>query len=149
MKGDVLLSKAKKLFRQLSKYPYTLSSKKRSEMYWEYFKLLKRCAYSGNPEGQYDYAQQFDSISLLGVNNPLYNVNKCIYWYSKSANSGFPEAYNNLASFYEEALGVKEDLLKSYDLYKKAAELGSYLGKKNLKLFERRIKKGKIILSMT
>ncbi|WP_197091433.1 tetratricopeptide repeat protein [Sphingobacterium endophyticum] len=145
MKGEVLLSKAKKIFSQLSKYPNNLSLSKRNEMYWEYFKLLRCSAYLGNPEGQYDYAQQFDSISLLGGNNPLYNVNKCIYWYTKSATSGFSEAYNNLAGFYEEGLGVKKDLLLSYELYKKAAELGSYLGKKNSRLMEKYLKKQGLI----
>jgi len=43
------------------------------KLYWLAFDHLKKSAYSGNPEGQYDYAQQFDSISFLGVNNPLYN----------------------------------------------------------------------------
>lgn len=104
---------------------------------------IKKSAYSGNPESQYDYAQQFDSISFLGNSNPLFNPKKCIYWYTKAANGGYVEAYNNLADFYERGEGIRQDLKMSYELYKKGAELGSASAKSNLKIFEKDIKKGK------
>ncbi len=99
------------------------------KLYWLAFDHLKKSAYSGNPEGQYDYAQQFDSISFLGVNNPLYNPKKCIYWYTKSATGGYAEAYNNLADFYERGEGIRQDLKMSYE--------------SNLEIFEKDINQGK------
>ncbi|WP_197091430.1 tetratricopeptide repeat protein [Sphingobacterium endophyticum] len=149
MKGKKLLQEAQKLLVKISEYPNQLSSEEKHILYRNYSELVRRSAYSGNPEGQFRYAQTFESMSFLGVNNPLYNVKKCIFWYSKAAVAGFAEASNNLADFYERGVGVEKNLSICYSLYKKAAELGSPNGGKNLKIFERDIKKGKIILPMT
>lgn len=146
MKGSKLLQEALKLLDKIIEYPNQLTSEEKHNVYRNYFELIRRSAYSGNPEGQFRYAQTFDSMSFLGINNPLFNVKKCVYWYSKASVAGFAEASNNLADFYERGVGVEKDLNISYILYKKAAELGSSIGKKNFKLFERDIKKGKITL---
>lgn len=82
-------------------------------------------------------------MSFIALKNPLYNTKKCIYWYSKSAEGGYAESYNNLADFYERGEGGKQDLKKSYELYKKGAELGSTTTKSNLLILEKDIKKGK------
>ncbi|MGJ1507933.1 MULTISPECIES: hypothetical protein [Sphingobacterium] len=66
-----------------------------------------------------------------------------MYWYTKAANGGYAEAYNNLADFYERGEGIQQDLKMSYALYKRGAELGSIIAKANLKIFEREIKQGK------
>lgn len=143
MKGDRNLKKALEIKRMISKYPSLLSSSEKDELYWKGFDLIKKSAYTGNPKAMYEYAQQFDSISFLGMENPLFSPKKCIYWYTKSAKLLYAEAYNNLADFYERGVGVKQDLRKSYELYKRGAELGSKLAKLNLKIFDKQIKRGK------
>lgn len=147
MKGKENLRKAKEISQKINDYPPTLSVKKREELYRKYFELLRKSAYSGNPEGQYEYAQQFESMTFMSIDNPFFYPKKCIYWYMKSALGGYAEAYNNLADFYERGIGVKIDLNKAYDFYKKASKLGSSLGKKNLKIFEKDIEKGKYSLN--
>ncbi|WP_333625476.1 hypothetical protein [Sphingobacterium siyangense] len=148
MKKDKNLKIAVEIYLKIQAYPSTLNSEEKRKLYWIAFGYIRKSAYSGNAEGQYEYAQQFDSVSFLGINNPLYDPKRCIYWYTKSANGGFAEAYNNLADFYERGEGVKKDLLKSYELYKKGAELGSATAKSNLKIFEKDIKKGKYKLAL-
>ncbi len=143
MRKDKNFEIAKEINRKIQEYPSSLSSEEKHKLYWLAFDHIKKSAYSGNPESQYDYAQQFDSISFLGNRNPLFNPKKCIYWYTKAANGGYVEAYNNLADFYERGEGIRQDLKMSYELYKKGAELGSASAKSNLRIFEKDIKKGK------
>lgn len=143
MKGCKQLETAKSIGLKMNEYPSEISFDGKAELYSAYSELIRKSAYSGNREAQYCYAQLFDTISFLALNNPQYNPGKCIYWYSKSAKGGYAEAYNNLADFYERGVGVQQDLKKSYELYKKGAELGSMTAKSNLMIFEREIKKGK------
>lgn len=77
----------------INKYPSFLSSSEKHELYQKGFDLVQKSAYAGNPEAKYEYAHQFDSISFLGMKNPLYDLKKCIYWYTKSAERGYAEAY--------------------------------------------------------
>ncbi|REC59778.1 hypothetical protein DRF65_23900 [Chryseobacterium pennae] len=143
MKGKKQLETAKSIGLKITEYPSVLSYEERIELYCTYSELIRKSAYSGNKEAQYCYAQLFDTMSFMAFNNSQYNPEKCIYWYSKSAKGGYAEAYNNLADFYERGKGVPQDLKKSYELYKKGAELGSMTAKSNLMIFKRDIKKGK------
>lgn len=90
----------------------------------------------------YEYAQQFEDISYLGINNPLFNPKRRNFWYLKAAESGHSEACNNLAYVYEIGEGLKKDYVKALDFYRRSAELGSSLGKKNYKNMKRDIAKG-------
>ncbi|WON94252.1 MULTISPECIES: tetratricopeptide repeat protein [unclassified Sphingobacterium] len=146
MKGQKQLEMAKGIGYKINEYPSYISFEDKKEMYDGYSELVKKSAYTGNPEAQYCYAQLFDTMTYVALENPLCNPKKCIYWYTKSAEGGYAEAYNNLADFYERGIGVKQDLKKSYELYKKGAELGSPTAKSNLKIFEKDLKKGKYSL---
>lgn len=132
MKGDKIYAKATALFSRLIEGPSKVTEEKK-KMYYELSNLLKRAAYLGHKDAMYDYAQQFEDIGYLGMENPLYNPKKRNYWYQKACEKGHAEAYNNLASIYEVGQGVEKDYAQAIELYRKAAELGSKLGKKNYK----------------
>lgn len=146
MKGEIIYRKALEISRKIYEYPSTISFDEKKKLYEKYFSLIKKSAYAGLSEAQFDYAQQFDTMTFIAVNNPFYNPKKCIYWYTKSAEGGYAEAYNNLADFYERGVGVDRDLRKSYELYKKGAELGSDNAKESLRIFNKDIKNGKYML---
>lgn len=139
MKGEKLYLKAKLLHKKMYKYPNYIEEKEREEMYAQYFNLLKKAAYFGIPEAQYDYGQQYESMNYLNIQNPKYNPKKCIYWYTKACMQNHAEACNNLASFYETGEGCEKDLKKALDLYKKSADLGYSIGRKNYKIMLRQM----------
>ncbi|MFN0290102.1 tetratricopeptide repeat protein [Pedobacter helvus] len=118
----------------LSEYPNKLDDKIRNEVYREYLFLLRKAAYSGHLEAQYDLAQQYETMSFLAINNPMSNPKKRIYWYTKACERNHPEACNNLASLYELGEGCDKNLDLALALYKKSAELGSPNGKENYKI---------------
>jgi TPR repeat protein len=142
MKGQKIYSLAALISEKMYKYPSDLSEKERKELYYEYFSLIKRSSYLGHTQAQYEYAQQFENMSFLGVNNPMYNPKKCIFWYSKACNKGHSEACNNLAHIYELGDGCEKNFDLALRLYEKSAELGSPIGKKNYKLMLRDLAKG-------
>jgi TPR repeat protein len=142
MKGQKAYSSATLINMQLYHYSTNLTELDKKELYWKYFALIKRSAYSGYAEGQYDFAQQFENMSFLGIKNPLYNPKKCIFWYTKASEQGHPEAFNNLAHLYELGAGCQQNLDLALDLYKRAAELGSPSGKKNFRIMLKSLSPG-------
>ena len=118
------------------------SELEKKELYEKYFQLIRKSAYSGHVEGLYDFAQQYENMSFLGIENPLYNPGKCVFWYTKACDRGHAEACNNLATFYEMGKGCKLNLNFALDLYKRSADLGSPNGKKNYKIMIRDLAKG-------
>lgn len=112
------------------------------DLYDQYFSLIKRAAYLGHKDAMYEYAQQFEDISYLGMNNPLFSPKRRNFWYLKAAESGHSEACNNLAHSCEIGSGLERDYVKALDFYRRSAELGSYLGRKNYKIMKRDMAKG-------
>lgn len=110
-----------------------LSYENKLNIYNEYIYCIRKLAYIGNFEAQYDLAQHYEDSGFWGCPNPYFNNKKRFYWYLKSANNGNGEAFNNLADLFERGDGCIKDLDKSITFYKKAMELGSSLGKKNYK----------------
>ena len=49
---------------------------------------------------------------------------EALSWYERAAKQDHPVATNNLAYLYDLGLGVKQDRLKAFELYGRAAELG-------------------------
>ncbi|TKC60154.1 sel1 repeat family protein [Pedobacter hiemivivus] len=141
MKGQRIYSKAvlinSKLYEESN-----LTTKGKTDLYDQYFKLLKKAAYLGHKDAMYDYAQQFEDMSFLGVENPLFNPKKRNFWYHKAIEVDHPEAYNNLAVIYERGGGVEKNNDKALEFYKKSAGLGSVLGKKNYKIMLKDMAKG-------
>jgi TPR repeat protein len=142
MKGSKAYMMAMDIHKKMYEYPSELTSAEKEKLYEEYFLLIKKSAYYGNIEAQYDLAQQYESMSFLGLSNPRYNPRRCIFWYSKACELGHAEACNNLAAFYEMGEGCERDLEIALDLYKKSANLGSLNGKKNLKIMQKDLLKG-------
>ena len=142
MKGQKAYSLAKSIHEKFYQYPNELSETAKKELYNEYFKLVRKSAYLGHLEAQYDMAQQYESMSFLGVQNPIYNPKKRIFWYSKACSKGHSDACNNLASIYELGEGCEQNLDLALRLYEKSAKLGSINGKKNYEIMLRDMAKG-------
>jgi TPR repeat protein len=124
----------------LNLYESKFSEKEKKTKYMQYLSTLRKLAYQGNTDAQYDLAQHYDDISFWGIPNPYYNVSKKYYWYSKAASNNHAAANNNLADMYERGEGCSMDIKKALELYKRAAELGDVCGKKNYKLLLKQIK---------
>lgn len=105
-----------------------------------YISLIRKAAYKGNIEAQYDLALNYEDQNYF-VPNPMYNKKRRFYWYVKAANAGHPEACNNLANLYENGNGTKKDLKKALFFYKKSYELGCSYAKKNYKILLNEIEK--------
>lgn len=140
MKGDRIYLKAKEVHKKMYEFPDQIKEEDRKDIYNEYFNLLKRAAYLGHADAQYDFGQQYETMNYLSIENPKYNPKKCIYWYTKACVRNHAAACNNLATFYESGEGCKKDLKKALALYKKSADLGYSLGKKNYKIMKRQLR---------
>lgn len=141
MKGDKIYSKAMSIDSKLYG-DSNLTKQDKNSLYRQFFELIKKAAYLKHKDAMYEYAQQFENISFLGVESPLFSPKRRNFWYHKAIESGHPEAYNNLASIYEIGEGLQRDYNKALELYKKSAELGSNLGKKNYKTMLKDMAKG-------
>ena len=148
MKGDKNYKIAQLMNSNLYKGIYDLKGIEYEE--YEYYDLyrsyLRKAAYQGHAEGQYDLALTYEDISFLGVGSPDYSPKKAFYWYTKACQNDIGDACNNLAMMYEKGLACEQDINKALLLYKKAASLGSDNGKNNLRIFLRQIKEGKYSL---
>ena len=141
MRGDKIYGKASELLTTMIKESSKVTEEKR-QLYYAYFELLKRASYLGHKQAMYDYAQQFEDMGILGLQNPLFNIKRRNFWYHKAIEKGHPEAFNNLASIYEAGEGVEKSHDKALEFYRKSAELGSVLGKKNYKIMLKQMAKG-------
>jgi TPR repeat protein len=139
MRGDRIYLRAKAVHEKMYELSGRTKEEERISIYNEYFNLLKRAAYLGHADAQYDLGQQFETMNYLSIENPKYNPSKCIYWYTKAAEQNHAAACNNLATFYESGQGCEKDLEKALALYKKAAELGDPQGKENYKIMKRQL----------
>ncbi|WP_442587792.1 tetratricopeptide repeat protein [Pedobacter sp. AW31-3R] len=135
--GQKIYKLACSIDEEIYKYPSDLNHEEKMQLYYRYLFLIKRAAYLEHTDAQYDYAQQFEDISFLGMNNPMYNPKKCIYWYAKACDKGHAEACNNLAYIYDSEGYGKKDVDLALKLYKKSADLGSDHGKNNYKSMRR------------
>ncbi len=140
MKGDKIYLEAKFIGRELYNHKRRISKIDKAKLYKKYLLLLRRAAYIGHPEAQYDLAQQFEDMNYLYLNNPNYNPEKSFFWYEKATIKNHPAACNNLAFLYETGKGCNKNLRKALVLYKKSADLGDPIGKKNYKIMLRQMK---------
>jgi TPR repeat protein len=140
MRGNRIYSNAKIVHEKMYESSGQIKEEERISIYNEYFNLLKRAAYAGHADAQYDLGQQYETMNYLSIENPKYNPTKCIYWYTKAAEQNHAAACNNLATFYESGQGCEKDLEKALALYKKAAELGDPQGKENYKIMKRQLR---------
>ena len=119
----------------------TADKDEKSRLYQQYLSALRKLAYRNNAEAQYCLAVHYEDYGTMGDPNPYYNVSKKLYWYIKAANNNHASACNNLADIYERGDGCKKDIRKALELYKRAAELGDWCGKKNYPHLKKQLKK--------
>jgi len=119
------------------------SEEEKNIKYAQYLNALRKLAYNGYLDAQYDLAQHYEDMGFWGLPNPYHNIHKKFYWYSKAAENNHAAACNNLADMYERGEGCTQDIKKALSLYKKSANLGDSCGRKNYKLLLKQIKSGK------
>jgi TPR repeat protein len=140
MEINATLEKLKKM--RLELYNCTDVDKK-NKNYKEYIQSLRKLAYRGNPEAQYDLAQHYEDMGVMGYPNPYHSISKKFYWYLKAAEKNHPEALNNLANMYVKGEFCKQDIQKALELFEKAANSGISYIVENYKLLLKQIKMGK------
>ena len=144
MKGRKGYELAILIHKKMYNLPSVLDKSEKRKLYNEYLALIRKSAYLGYKEALFDLGQQYEKISFLGVDNPMYSPKKCVYWYSKACDKGHAEACNNLAALYEEGIGCEMNLQKAVELYKLSADLGSINGRGNYRIMLKNISKGGI-----
>ena len=140
MRGQKAYSLAMVIHKEMYAKSHNVDEQKK--LHAQYFELIKRAAYQGHIESIYDMGNVYEDIGYLGIPNPLYNPEKCVYWYTKACQKGHAEACNNLAALYESGKGCEQNWGKALDLYERSAKLGSPNGKKNYKIMLRDMSKG-------
>ena len=93
------------------------------------FPITLKLAISGNTEAQYNLAVMYEEGQGVEV-----NLKEAVFWYQKSAQSGFPLAENNLGRMYQYGYGVEQSYTKAFMWYSKAVEQGNITAKNNLAL---------------
>lgn len=87
-----------------------------------------KAAHQGNAQAQYDVAVGYQS----GKGGSELNIDKAIYWYSKSAEQNYPDACTTLGECYLKGIGVEKNPQKARELYLKAAKQNDSLAMCNL-----------------
>ncbi len=147
MRGKLNFVQAQAILSKLYEKDYELEGEwfSREELYDKYLNLVRKSAYVGFPEAQYELGQTYEKYNFWGV-NPVYSPKKCVYWYTKASEQDFAAAYNNLGYLYEKGEGASQNIAKALDCYTKAGLLGYSYGKKNRRVLLKQIKEGKYIL---
>jgi TPR repeat protein len=141
MRGKRIYQQAKSITAKIYAKPELLGEE-RAIAYKEFLKLLRKAAYLGHYEAQFELGMHYGEVNCMGINT-RYNPKKCIRWYSKACDGNVADACNNLAIQYINGEGCEQDIKKALELYKKAIKLGSSCAKHNYKLTLKQIKAGK------
>lgn len=77
-------------------------------------------AKGGNAKAQFLYG-----VILLGGKHScwLSDTTRAVYWFNESAKNGFPQAYGEIGTAYEQGIGVSCNPIKAVELFKKGANL--------------------------
>lgn len=105
-----------------------LNDENKYNLYREYLKLLRKSAYLGYSDAQFELALQSEEYFIFGKNSK-YSERKCEYWYQKACENNNADACNSLGVLMDS----RNKRTDAIDFYKKAIVLGSELAKKNLK----------------
>ncbi len=136
MKGSKVFSEAMGLNKML--YACQLGGPEIHELYVRFLSCLKKAAYAGHPEAQFEYGQQFEDTCFF-MPNPNYNPRKSFYWYTKAAENNIGGACNNLGYYYDNGIACTQDKALAMDLYKRAIELGCTWAKGNYRLVRKEL----------
>lgn len=82
----------------------------------EAMKWYRMAAEKGNAEAQNSFGSGLQAEKRYA---------EALAWYEKASSQGHALAINNLAYLYDLGLGVKQDRRKGFELYSRAADLGS------------------------
>lgn len=140
MPGENNYIKAIEILNKLQENYKKLGRSKVLIQHAKYITLVRKAAYKGNVEAQFELGLNYEDQNYF-VPNPMYNKKNRFYWYVKAAKANHPEACNNLASLYEKGDGTKKDLKKALFFYKKAFELGCSYAKGNYKILLSQLEK--------
>ncbi|GHV37203.1 hypothetical protein FACS1894178_8950 [Bacteroidia bacterium] len=120
MKKNKTLDDLKNIY--VSLYDYEQGEEK-IKIYNDYLQSLRKLAYNGNIEAQYELAQHYEDMGVMGWPNPYCNTKKCFYWYLKAAENNHASACNNLANYYLVGDIVEKNISKALALYEKSLSL--------------------------
>lgn len=87
------------------------------------FKFIENLAYEGNAQAQYNLGRTYYWIKE--------DYAKAAYWWNEAVKQNYIEAYNSLACVYGHGKGVKQDVLKAIEYFRKGAEGGCVLAQRN------------------
>src|SRR5436190_21481472 len=111
MIGEKDYTKAIEIIDNLQKNYKKLGRTKVAFEHAKYLTLVRKAAYKGNVEAQFELGLNYEDQNYF-VPNPMYNKENRFYWYLKAAKADHPEACNNLASLYEKGEGTKKNSKK-------------------------------------
>ena len=139
MNGGILsesktMSKARKLQDEFYAKRGDLEPREIVDLYRRIIASVRNLAEEGDGEAQYIYALHFGDMNSLGLNYS-YNDEKAFFWHKKSADSGYFEAYNHVATMYDGGFGTQKNLSKAFEYYRKGVEANDQLAIDNLRLF--------------
>ena len=133
MKGEISYLKAAELYHFLMNGNFDKA--KNNELHNEHIKYLKKAAYAGHGQAQFELAVDFETFYYVDK-NPFYNPSRSIYWYKKACENGVGAAYNNLGACFSEGFGCKKDRVEALRLYKRGSELGDMVSQRNYTLLK-------------
>lgn len=133
MKGEKDYNKAIGILNNLHKSYRKFSRTKVLSEHSRYIALVRKAAYKGNVEAQFELGLNYEDQNYF-LPNPMYNKARRFYWYQKASSSDHAEACNNLASLYERGDGVKKNIKMALFYYKKSYKLGCNYAKRNYNL---------------
>ena len=136
MKKNTNYYKAMEIMLDLYENSKSMKPKQKMKKHENYIRLVKKSAYRGNVDAQFELALNYEDQNFF-IPNPMFNIKKRFYWYSKAANGNHPEACNNLASLYEKGEGTKKNIKKAMFFYRKAYKLGCAYARDNYELLKK------------
>ncbi len=106
-----------------------LVSKKASvQLLQEYLSLIRKAAYKGNSEAQFQLGTLYQDEQFMNQVKSGLNAYTCkkksFYWFEKSCKQEHPYACHNLGGFYGIGDIVEKSIDRELDLYLKAFQLG-------------------------
>lgn len=84
-------------------------------------------AYKGSAIGQYQLGRLMEAMNPVSVDKDNEQSNP-VFWFAKSAEQGYPDAYAKLGSAYIEGTYVPINKKKGFELIQKSVELNSKVG---------------------
>lgn len=107
MAGQQDYKKALEILNKIQKNYEKLGRAKILMLHNKYISFVRKAAYKGNIEAQFELGLNYEDQSYF-VPNPMFKKKRRFYWYAKAGKAGHPEACNNLASLYEKGEGTKK-----------------------------------------